>query len=292
MSQEEPNHNAPQRLISWTPLLDACWKLGLFISIAFYTVGLVISNLHAQRFGRYSLGLDKAEYIIVGFLWAFLATVGFIMFLQLRRGCEGIFFKAPTTNRYVRWVLGIIAIVVATSFLMLLFSVISIILQVGDFIGKNSWVLFGVVLGTGAAIDTFARHLVSLTKEGPLSWTRFTAFHTFASLLQYGWYLPAAVIVYSLSVFPLIPAAFGGGALQKAEIFLKPEGQQLFKDMKVSTAANGSIGTWYIVVELPDAMVITDTTTPNVAANTPWVRKDRIEAMMYSKTKSGSGAGR
>jgi len=46
-------------------------------------------------------------------------------------------------------------------------------------------------------------------------------------MVEYGWYLPLALIAYALFEFPLIPAAFGGGALQSAEVFVKPEGQQL-----------------------------------------------------------------
>src|SRR5208282_7035 len=253
MSPEETKTGASQKLISWTPLLDAGWKLSLFISIVLYTLGLVISNLHAQRFGRYNLGLDKAEYIIVGLLWVFLAATGLLIFVNLRRAYKHASSTAPVANFYVKNLLGgLFIVVVLTPLVAFLFcTTFGAVLEVGYYLDKRNLMLFGVVLATGAAIDTLTRRVVSLAKEGGLAWKTLGTFHGFFYMVQRGWYLPMTLIVYALFVFPLIPAAFGGGALQSAEIFIKPEGKQLFEGMKLNVGANGSIGRWDIVVELP-----------------------------------------
>src|SRR5260370_2407783 len=93
MNPEEPSEPSTLGLVSFAPLLDAAWKLGLFCSIVLYTVGLVISNLHAEQFGRYSMGLDKAAYIVVGLTWGILSLLGYAIFRQLR-----IFWESPNTD--------------------------------------------------------------------------------------------------------------------------------------------------------------------------------------------------
>ena len=103
---------------------------------------------------------------------------------------------------------------------------------------------------------------------------------------MYGWFIPVALLIHADGVFPLIPSAFGGGALQSAEVFIRPEGQQFFRTMKLNVDASGLIGKWSIVVELPDAIVITGAKSLTLeSAKTIWVHKDRTEALMYSDRK-------
>ena len=118
--------------------------------------------------------------------------------------------------------------VVATPFVAFLFSTtFGGLLRVGHYLDTRNLTLFGIVLMTGAAIDTSARRTINLAGGGGLSWKEFGSFRSFLFMVEYGWYLPLALIAYALFEFPLIPAAFGGGALQSAEVFVKPEGQQL-----------------------------------------------------------------
>jgi hypothetical protein len=101
-------------------------------------------------------------------------------------------------------------------------------------------------------------------------------------MAHHSYYVPVTLLFYMVAVFPRIPAAFGGGALQSAEVFVKPEGQQVFREMKLPLSGNGSIGKWKIVVELTDAIVITNSEVIRQAdAKTIWIRKDRVEALAY-----------
>jgi hypothetical protein len=285
MNPEEIKPPGPsQRLVSWTPILDASWRLGLFVSILCYSVGLVISNFSAQRFGRYNLGLDKAEYIIVGFAWTVLTSIGFVMFLQLRRTYTNASTAPFTVKRKARCALLLLLV------LCVLFYIFTSLTVVFDwshkFFTMKAFNMFLAVLLMGFAIDFFARGVRKMVRDKGLSWRTFSELQMLMGVAVHGAYLPLALILYIETVFPVIPAAFGGGALESAEIFIKPEGQQLFRGMKVNVDPNGSIGKWGIVVELPDAVVITDKPTPPQAdAKTIWVRKDRIEALLYLANK-------
>ncbi len=95
MNEDQPS----SPLVKWAPTFDAVWKLGLVMSIGLYGLGLVISNFHAQQFGRYTLGLNQADYIIAGLLWSSLATFGYVMVLFVRR----VYDEYAQKNRRRAW---------------------------------------------------------------------------------------------------------------------------------------------------------------------------------------------
>ena len=114
-------------------------------------------------------------------------------------GYIDVFSKPPTPNRYLKKILGGIALVIGVLFLGVFFSLITTVLQVGEFLDRTSWTVFVVVLCTGAAIEFFTRRIVNLVKEGGLSWETFGTFHGLVSVVQYGYWVFLALIIYAFS---------------------------------------------------------------------------------------------
>jgi hypothetical protein len=117
----------------------------------------------------------------------------------------------------------------------------------------------------------------------PFSIFAFGESHNVSLIVRYASPIPIVLIFYSAVVFPMIPTAFGGGSMNAAEVFIKPDKEKALQRAGLSIGQNGSLGAWRIVAELPDAIVLTNRKLlfPPAPSRTIWVRKDDIEALIY-----------
>ena len=60
-------------------LSDVSKRVALVLGI-FYVVGLLIVNMELGKYGMFSLGLDRPEYVLAGALWVFLSVIPILIF--------------------------------------------------------------------------------------------------------------------------------------------------------------------------------------------------------------------
>jgi hypothetical protein len=272
---------APQaKILSLTQILDVAWKAGLFCSLALYLIGLVISNLHAGRFGRYSLGLNEPDSIIVGLLWAILAVVGYFVYRQIRELWQPTSVDNSGKRRGVAFRLFWTALL--TSLFYLCSGTAVLVLEVGEVFSKPALTLFAIVIGTGAALDINVREVRRLFAIHALLPPSGKEFHALLVILRYVVWLPVVIVLYASVAFPMLPPAFGGGRMPEANVFVKPESEGALKIAGLSINGNHSLGQWSVVAELPDALVLTDSKLFSTAtARTIWLKKENVAALVY-----------
>jgi len=264
-------------LRTFAPTLDAAWKLGLFVSLLLYSIGLIIATMHAEAYGGNTLELNKTAYVLIGLQWMLQASFGYVIAGQLRRGwLEGMARGKSISN--------VLKTLAAALLILLLFGAIFVAvvlpLKLGDPFQKPTLVVFVVLIASGFSILFSAEYLRRIFSEASSAPPNLVAM--LLDLARYGIYVPMMLIVYSGMSFPLIPKAFGRGAMPAAEIFIKAGSEQTFAHMGLKPNENYSIGTWSIVSELSNAIIITDAKLMSgIDPNTLWLRKDNIEALRY-----------
>jgi len=268
-----------EQLASSVPLIEATWKLSLFGSVLLYTLGLVISNYRLQVLGRPSLDLARAEYVIVGLLWAMLSLIGYALWRSVRTIFRDEIPNAPKIKNLLARSIGSL---LGAAILGIFFGSVAVVLGLGSAFSKVSWFVYLYTLCTGAAIDFLVRHTVAIHADQPISFSIFLGSPYLVNLATRGLPFAATIFIYATVIFPLIPPGVGGGKLQRAELLIRADHREPLAKMGVTIDAAGSGGIWSIVTELPDGFVITnDDRLEKQERLTLWVRKEAIEVLRY-----------
>jgi hypothetical protein len=280
MSPDPPaSQSLKEQIASSAPLIEATWKLSLFGSVLLYTLGLVISNYRLQVLGRPSLDLARAEYVLVGLLWAMLSLIGYALWRSVRTIFKD---EVPNVPKIKHPLARLVGSLLGAAILGVFFGSVTVVLGVGSALSKVSWIVYFYTLCTGAAIDFLVRHTAAVHAAQPISFSIFLESPYFVNLATRGLPFAGTIFIYATVIFPLIPLGIGGGKLQRAELLIRTDHKESLAKMGVAIDEAGSGGIWSIVTELPDGFVITnDDRPPEQQRVTLWVRKEAIEVLRY-----------
>ena len=265
--------------------VSRCALLG---SAALYGIGLLIANFNAQQYGRYSLGLVEAQYVLAGLLWLTLTLLGFAVTRSALRWMKG---HGPWRGRPLKQNVKN-ALWVVSGWLGLL----GLYVQVMSFLGVAnafwSWaslVILGVLVMTNLTLGALFQETWQDMKNRSQPSDSFLVKLWKADSIQISkrvLFFFTALSLYATFVYPQLSAAVGGGKLHEAEIIIRQDRRSLFDGMaefKMDKA--GKLGPVGIVAESDQAFIVT-------ASDKPWwalrrrsllLKKDLIELVIYAK---------
>jgi len=76
--------SAPSLAVSIFERLSDVSKLIALTLGTLYVIGLLIVNIELGRYGVFSAGLDRPEYVLAGALWAFLSILPILVYYEYR----------------------------------------------------------------------------------------------------------------------------------------------------------------------------------------------------------------
>lgn len=275
-----------QRISASSSALETASKLALLGSAALYGIGLLIANFNSHLYARPSLGLNEAQYVLVGTLWAALTLFGFAL---ARTGTRLAKSRGPWRDRPLKEDVKN-ALLVALGWAGLLGFFVYAISSLVD----NIWVSLaaaGVVAATDAVLAMLyedVRHAAKSRSEGSDS-SQFNLWEAAPRSVAISFRVLLflmALSLYATFVFPNIPLATGGGKLHRAEIFIRQDRRSLFDSMAgFKTDKVGKLGPVCIVAESEESIII-------IAPSKQWwkvwgspslrLKKELVELVIYT----------
>ena len=195
-----------------------------------YALGLAVVTLHLARYGASGLGLLQEQYVLAG-VWALLplGAIGFVCAAIVGAAFQefGRLDADPTSTRRQRWVM------IAGKVMQGFFAALAWLLTAGFFLGfvtpqisdpsaasLGGWTFLTIaakVAGFAAVLALFVIGglglIVGEENRNPVLGTVILSTALFVLLGYLGY--------FTASVYPLIPAAVGGGQPRRIHILLK-----------------------------------------------------------------------
>ena len=268
--------------------LDAISRCTLLGSAALYGIGLLVANFNAQLYGRYSLGLVEAQYVLVGLLWLVLTLLGFAVTRSALRWMKahGPWRGRPRTQNVKNLLL------VAGGWLGLL----GVYLQIMNFLGVANayvfwlpWLVLGILVMNNLTLGAlFQETWQDMQARGTQSDSFLVKLWKVDSIQisKRVLYFFTALSLYATFVYPQLSAAVGGGKLHQAEIIIRQDRRSLFDsmvDFKIDKA--GKLGPVTIVAESDQSLIVTASDKPwwELARRSLQLKKDLVELVIYTK---------
>jgi hypothetical protein len=289
--EKQPNSadDAPlQQVQVSASTVETVSKCALLVSAALYGIGLLIANFNAQLYGRYSLGLVEAQYVLVGLLWAALTLLGFAITRSATRWFKG---HGPWKGRSLRenakasfWVL--------TAWLGLL----CVYAQIVNFLGVENafwswvpWMILGVLVLTNLSLGALFQETLQDMNCRSAPGDSFLAKLWKVDSIQISkriLYFFTALSLYSTFVYPRLSPAVGGGKLHEAEIVIRQDKRPLFDGlMEFRVNKDGKLGPVAVVAESEQSFIVTasDTSFWKLPRRSLHLKKDLVDLVIYTK---------
>jgi hypothetical protein len=285
MSTEGDKATEPPQLSS---TIEMASKFVLLLSGALYAVGLIIANLSAQRYGRYTLSLVEGQYVLVGMLWLALAllTFAFIHIMKQLARFDGPWRGRSLTKNLLHAAL-LLPLFVALS---MLFTLGAVLFGVeSPYFRTKVLAIFVIMMFTDGAFSQlvyevskgFNQNAVSrdvlLTNLSNANW-----FEISSSTLSFLF----SLMLYSVVVYPNLSPGVGGGKLHQAEFIVREEHRPAFEAIQeFKIDKSGKLGPVAIVAESEQSFVITlpDRSISEFSSRSFEVKKDEIELVIFTK---------
>lgn len=262
--------------------IEAISKCVVLVPALLYGVGLFIANISAQSYGRLSLGLVDAQYILVGLLWMVLLmlTTGAVH-LYVGRFKDSVLRDGLSIPARIRESLLTLPVLgtIATSWYWIM-----------HVLGARltGWMLlidFFVPAVTGYMLASSLRDTwgeIKLARQkgqiGPFVFKQieFWSISRMFSVLVF-------VSVYSLIVFPDLNPAFGGGKLHQIEIGLRPAALPILETLPEFKVNNdGRLGPVNLVSESDQFLIIVPFEN-RLGSPALYLKKDLVDFVVYPK---------
>ena len=271
----------PKRVSLLREFAEIGSKAGLAFIAACYVVGFLIVNLHLRKFGITYLGFLRTEYIIAGFVWAFLVALVYslvaLLFYRLRDLIRHRKFSGLASS-----LVWLILILFGLGFFP--FSALNVVTQRQTAIASSwGWRTIGILLlnaGVLFSISNIKSFVGSDQKGLPKLDVRTYRWYWAFVCFYFAVTLVGSISLYSNYVFPLISSTFAGGSTQNVIFVIKGDqldsaksaGLQLSEDRKTTVE---------IIFEAPDFFLITPTIGTGEKVKAIRIRKDLIDAILY-----------
>jgi len=253
-------------------------KLALAGFAATYSAGFAIINLHLRRYGLFSPGLFKGEYILAGATWFLFLFVAYASIVSLGDDLTmvGSHLKAK------RWIRAVGRI--AFGLFYALYLPIWALRTFGswlDWADARLWVAEAVILITPLALRWFRSALKAAWRDWRGSNTTLTHKSRY-DLLQSGGSLAAMLVAYAGAIYPLVPPVCGGGRTQPVTVIVSKSSPE------VTAAIAGTLGKgpgYLLVSESSEWIILGQTQGP--PSEIPWapkrairIRRSDVEAIL------------
>lgn len=203
--------------------IEIVGKIAIGLFAIFYAIGIVVVNIHLNKFGVYSLSLFRLNYVAAG-LWALMPIfIGAIVLLLI----FSIFYQLSASVREFSSVLGLPdqllgadkyqrQMLLALGILIL--GIVLTLLLIPSLVSMNiAFAVWTSILGGFLVI--FLVFLTTFVNHKAISSTfdlLFTFFSTLFTLFVFGVY----VIFFSYVPYGRIPSYLGGGSPKRAQLIL------------------------------------------------------------------------
>jgi hypothetical protein len=219
---EAPKAPEPTQLARISPWLDTAWRFGALSVGTLYVIGLLIVNIEMASYGVFSVPLARAEYILVGTMWAALSVITLcsillgLQFLPEKRKRETGETDGKSAAYFVKIALAIIVTLIMQSITVL--GAISILSQwISGPTGAPSnspWTKAFQIAALDSGVFVVVVGYQGLTsalysKGSGNLWSKFGGYGYL--LFNSTVLLILALVLYTKYVFPVIPQAIGGG---------------------------------------------------------------------------------
>jgi hypothetical protein len=205
-------------------------KVFLLVSAALYGIGLLIANFNAQVYGRYSLGLLEAQYVLVGMLWLSLTLLTFAL---LRSAGRWISNNGPWKGRALLTNLrhGILAFSGCAGLLAIYLQVLGFLGIDHPYWGWKPLAILAILVGTnislGALFGDTMNDIVRLSAPTDSLLVRLWKADSIAiSKRILGFFV--VLSFYAIFAYPNLLPAVGGGRLHEAEFLIRQDKRPLF----------------------------------------------------------------
>ncbi|MGD0201660.1 MAG: hypothetical protein ABSD27_12990, partial [Bryobacteraceae bacterium] len=288
--QEKPKDVLPlQQIGASGSTIETVSRCALLGSAALYGIGLLIANFSAQLYGRYTLGLVEAQYVLVGMLWMALTLLSFAL---TRSGMRWLKAHGPWRGRLPRSNLKN-ALSVTAAWLGLL----GVYLQVVAFLGLGidaywswgPWLILAILVFTNLTLGALFQETWQDMNRRSQPGDSFMVKLWKADSIQISkriLYFFIALSLYSVFLYPHLSPAVGGGKLHEAEIIIRQDRRSLFEGMpEFRLDKSGRLGPVAIVAESEQALIVTgiDTSWWKHSRRSLHLKKDLIDLVIYIK---------
>jgi hypothetical protein len=199
-----------------TATIEAVSKCALLGSAALYAIGLLITNFNAQTYGRYSLSLIEAQYVLVGSLWMALTLLSFAVTRSAVRWLKG---HGPWRGRQTgKNLINVFWVLVAWMGLSSVYAqVMSLAGLENAFFGWRTWLSLAVLVFTNISLGALVEETWKDMNRKGAPGDSFLARLWKADSIQISkriLYFFMSLSLYSNLLYSYLSPAVGGGKLQ------------------------------------------------------------------------------
>lgn len=286
-----------QRALMSPSTIEIASKWVLLFSACLYSVGLIVVNFNAQRFGISTLSIADSRYILVGLLW--LALTLFTSALA-RSAIRLIRHYGPWNNRSLKanllnvlrlsfWCLCLLGFYIqVVSFLSSEGASVFAFIEVPRSL-QIALVVIGVMLLTVLSFGALFEDTVREMKERAAPHDGFLTKLWKADYLQISkrvFYVLMSLGAYATFVYPHLSPAFGGGKLHQAHIVIRQSDRSAFDAIKEFSIDKSGLlcpveivseSDQYFVVALPSRQIV------DLSHHSLMIKKDLVELVLRDK---------
>jgi len=234
---EASKSSEPTRLALVSPWLETATRSSILVVGTLYVIGLLILNIEMASYGVFSMGLGRAEYVLVGTTWA--ALTGFDLSLVLyglsalrkrpqNSGSDSTFKAGAKMACDI--VFALFVVVIAPGGPLGAIYYLNLIMDPSRAIAMEpSWTTIIVqVLALHANVGLLAFGYYRFTSpsadaHSDSSWVKFGVYGY--GVFHFTVFLIFALMLYTVAVFPVIPQALGGGLRPLTNLILAESGR-------------------------------------------------------------------
>lgn len=216
-----------------------------------YALGLVIVNLYLRRFGFFSAGLLRVEYVMAGLLWLALFGVGYLFEVLVRRGATAAkYFWASKrrTKAVVRALAGTLV-----PFVAFLFILTKIFVDFSARSGRD-WQAVLFVFVTPSVFLNFGTFLKAGWQQYRQAEADPTVDISVFMIAVQGATLLTFLTYYAQVAYPRIHPSYGGGAPSQVRIIPSGATADLLKKATINRPADV---TFDLIADTGDWLVVT-----------------------------------
>lgn len=226
-------------------------KIALTMLGLAYVLGLVIVNLYLRRFGFFSAGLLRVEYVMAGVLWLMLFGLGYLFEIFIRRGIESAKYFWANRRRTKAIIRALASITVP--FFALLFILLKLF---NDFSVRSSrdWQAVLFIIVTPSVFLNFGTVLKAGWHHYRKSETDPTSRPPVFMVAVQGVTLLTFLTYYAQAAYPRIHPSYGGGAPSEVRIVASGAAAQVLES---ATNIQPTGATFDLIADTGDWLVVT-----------------------------------
>ena len=253
---EPPDTPAPSAGRGFLALVELGGRVLLVVLSVFYVLGFVVENMHLARYGYFDLTLFERRYALAGF-WALSPLVLFFLYMRLVEWSGSGFDKSKNTKkaRLLRFTGGLVILSLMMNSIQTAFrSLLDV---------EFSWLWLPFIYGTGITWLIATRKAVKrwyeLTTSGlggaSSPWTIARSV-----LGEVNWVYAVIITPYlalfTLVLFPTIPARWGGGGAERIQLVVPHEEEPTLKALGIGGDSAGLSAPVTLVASTADDYVL------------------------------------